>query len=52
MEKTTEEVSTLKSGDKTSLALEVGEGITQQQFETDMVHVFEAQQQTWDNAHK
>lgn len=50
--KTGDEVVALKARDKTSLAQTVGDGITQQQFEADMAHLFRALRKTWSKAHQ
>ena len=50
--KTTEEAGKLSSREKTDLALAVGNGITQPQFEADMVHIFQALGLAWSKAHQ
>lgn len=50
--RTAEEAGKLTAREKTDLALEVGDGISQQQLETDMVHIFQALQQAWSKAHQ
>jgi len=46
-----EEVKAMKSRDKTTLAENVGQNITKEQFEKEMSHAFEALMKSWENAH-
>ena len=50
--KSAEEVAKLSPHDKTKLAAEVGDSITQDQFEKEMQHVFQSLQVAWEKAHK
>lgn len=50
--KTAEEAGKLSAREKTDLALAVGDGIVQQQFEADMAHIFKALGLAWDRAHQ
>nr|WP_236886540.1 AAA family ATPase [Dyella thiooxydans] len=50
--KTAEQVKTMKSGEKTALAKEVGANISKEQFEGEMAHVFASLTKAWTNAHK
>lgn len=50
--KTPEEVVKLVSRDKTALAAQVGDNITQEQFEQQMQHVFQALKTVWEKAHQ
>lgn len=49
--KTADEVKTMKSRDKTALADDVGQSITQEEFETEMPKMFEALTRAWERAH-
>ena len=50
--KTPAEAFNLSGRDKTDLAALVGQEITQQQFEHDLVHIFQALQRAWEKAHQ
>jgi predicted ATPase len=50
--KTPDEVVKLKPREKTDLAAAVGDGITKDQFEQQMGHIFQALQTAWDKAHR
>lgn len=49
--KTGDEVRAMKPTDKTTLAEEVGQNITKEQFEQEMPHAFEALTKSWEKAH-
>ncbi|GAB2801435.1 ATP-dependent nuclease [Dyella kyungheensis] len=49
--KTGDEVRAMQSRDKTTLAGEVGQKITKEQFEKEMSHVFGALTSSWEKAH-
>ncbi len=50
--KTAEAVREMSSLDKTTLATKVGEDITQQQFQNEMIVIFQALTRTWNRAHQ
>ena len=50
--KTAEEVTKLSPREKTDMAALVGQGITQQQFEHDLAHIFGSLQAAWAKAHQ
>jgi hypothetical protein len=50
--KTSDEAAKLSGRDKTDLAKLVGQEITQQQFESDLSHVFQSLQIAWEKAHQ
>ena len=50
--KTAEEVAKLSPREKTGLADEVGRGVTQQQFENDLAHIFGSLLVAWEKAHQ
>ena len=50
--KAADEVAKLSPRDKTDLADEVGQGVTQQQFETDLAHIFGSLSVAWAKAHQ